>query len=68
MHGSFGPSSQGTSFGQAVLYVIRISSAKSNHHFSSMGISDEISLQRDHLLMGLESHSGLLRQCVEKSF
>ena len=66
--GPLAPAPEGHPLDRLYLYVIRTSSAKSNHHFSSMGISDEISLQRGHLLMGLGGHRGLLRQCVEKPF
>lgn len=40
-------------FREAALYGIRIPSTKFNTDFFSRGISDEIALQRDHLLMGL---------------
>lgn len=54
---AFPASSQGACFREAVSSGMRISSTTFNAHCFSRGISDQIALQRDRLLMGLAAHA-----------
>lgn len=64
-----GPITRGIYFREAGMDGIRIPSTKCNIFFSR-GISDEIALQRDHLLMGLAHQDYIVllsRHCRRKS-